>query len=199
MKFSIIIPAFNEESNISSCVANLDNVLKDYDHEIVVVNDGSTDQTGVILRSLKTRIPLKIVDRPLGENGIGKAIKCGIRAADGDYIIIAMADSSDDPRDALRMVQIASTRTVDGVFGTRFSRGGRTVNYPPLKLAMNRLYNRLARFLLKIPHDDLSNAFKMYRKELIKSILIESNGENQGTAIRIKKTKKSGVRTGKRN
>jgi dolichol-phosphate mannosyltransferase len=176
MKFSIIIPAFNEEANISSCIANLYNTLKDYDHEFVVVNDGSTDRTGAILRGLKTRAPLKIIDRPVGDNGIGKAIKCGLRAADGDYVIITMADSSDDPRDALRMIQTASKRDVDGVFGTRFSKGGMLINYPPLKLLVNRLYNHLASALLAIPHDDMSNAFKMYRRRLVQDLDIESDG-----------------------
>ncbi len=176
MKFSIIIPAFNEEANISSCVANLDNTLKDYEHEFVIVNDGSTDQTGAILRGLKTRAPLKIIDRPVGDNGIGKAIKRGLRASDGDYIIITMADSSDDPRDALHMIQIASKRDVDGVFGTRFSKGGKLINYPLLKLLVNRLFNHVASALLEIPHDDMSNAFKMYRRRLIQDLDIESDG-----------------------
>jgi dolichol-phosphate mannosyltransferase len=176
MKFSIIIPAFNEEANISSCVANLDNALKDHDHEFVVVNDGSTDRTGAVLRGLQTRGPLKIIDRPVGDNGIGKAIKSGLRAADGDYLIITMADSSDDPQDALRMVQIACTRDVDGVFGTRFGKGARLINYPPLKLVVNRLYNYLASAVLAIPHDDLSNAFKMYRRELVQGLHVEADG-----------------------
>ena len=176
MKFSIIIPAFNEEANIASCVANLDDALKDHDHEFVVVNDGSTDRTGAVLKGLKTWAPLKIIDRPIRDNGIGKAIKSGLRAADGDYIIITMADSSDDPRDALRMVQIASKKDIDGVFGTRFSKGGKTANYPPLKFLVNRLYNHLASVLLAIPHDDLSNAFKMYRRRLVQDLDIESDG-----------------------
>ncbi len=176
MRFSIVIPAFNEEANISTCIANLDNALKDYDHEFVVVNDGSTDRTGAILRGLKTQAPLRIIDRPVGDNGIGKAIKSGLHAAAGDYIIITMADSSDDPQDALRMIQIASTRDVDGVFGTRFSKGGELINYPPLKRLVNRVYNHLASELLAIPHDDMSNAFKMYRRQLVQDLDIESDG-----------------------
>jgi dolichol-phosphate mannosyltransferase len=176
MKFSIVIPAFNEEANIASCVVNLDNALKDQDHEFVVVNDGSTDRTGAVLRGLKTRASLKIIDRPVGDNGIGKAIKSGLHAGDGDYVIITMADSSDDPRDALRMIQIANKRDVDGVFGTRFSKGGKLVNYPPLKLLVNRLYNHFASALLAIPHDDMSNAFKMYRRRLVQDLDLESDG-----------------------
>ena len=176
MKFSIIIPAFNEEANIASCIVNLDDVLKDYDHEFVVVNDGSTDRTGAVLKGLKKGGLLKIIDRPVGDSGIGKAIKAGILAATGDFIIVAMADSSDDPRDALQMVQIASKSDVDGVYGTRFSKGGKVSNYPPLKRLVNRLYNHLVSVLLAIPHDDMSNAFKMYRRQLLQDLDIESNG-----------------------
>lgn len=176
MKFSIVIPAFNEEANISSCVGNLDDALKDHEHEFVVVNDGSTDRTAVILRGLKTRCPLKIIDRPVGDNGIGKAIKAGLRVASGDFIIITMADSSDDPRDALRMAKIASSRDIDGVFGTRFSNGGKTTNYPPLKLVVNRIYNRFTAVLLGIHHNDLSNAFKMYRRDLVDDLRVDSDG-----------------------
>lgn len=176
MKFSIIIPAFNEEASIASCILALDRMLKDHDHEFVVVNDGSTDRTGVVLDGLKSQFPLEVVDRPVGDNGIGKAIKSGLRAAKGDYIIITMADSSDDAGDALRMVQIACSREVDGVYGTRFAKGGKLVNYPPLKLVVNRIYNHLASLLLGIPHDDLSNAFKMYRRSLVSELDVESDG-----------------------
>ncbi|MEX2681067.1 MAG: glycosyltransferase family 2 protein [Candidatus Sigynarchaeota archaeon] len=176
MKFSIIIPAFNEEANISKCIVDLNNILKSYEYEFVIVNDGSTDRTGAVLKALKTRVPIKIVDRPVGDNGIGKAIKSGLRVAVGEYIIITMADSSDDPRDTLRMIQIASKRDVDGIFGTRFSKGGTIVNYPPLKLLVNRLYNHLVSVLLAIPHDDMSNAFKMYRRQLVQDLDIESDG-----------------------
>ncbi len=175
MKFSIIIPAFNEEKNIEICVRNIFSVLATWDHEIIVVDDGSTDRTAEIVASID--IPsLSLVSRPVGCNAFGKAIKKGIDAATGDYSIIVMADLSEDPLDILKMMRFAVTKRPDAIFGTRFSAQSSITNYPPLKMLFNRIFNILVSLLFKTSYHDMSNAFKMYRRAILNEMQIASDG-----------------------
>lgn len=174
-KLSIVIPAFNEEDNIQLCVRNLHRHVKDIDHEIIVVNDGSTDNTLGALNGIKEKYNLTIINRLKGNNGFGKAIRVGLKSASGDYIVVLMADSSEDPRDIMKMVDKARQGKWDIIIGSRFKRECEVIHYPVLKLIANRLFNYLVSFLFKMPYYDVSNAFKMYKRDFIQSITIESN------------------------
>jgi dolichol-phosphate mannosyltransferase len=165
---SIIIPAHNEEGHIADTVQQLASTLKkaEINFEILVINDNSVDGTEGLLGQIQRDVPeLRYVNntRP---NGFGWAVRRGFAEFHGDTFAIFMADGSDDPKDVVafhRKIQ----EGYDCVFGTRFSRGGRCHHYPFLKLLLNRLANRLIQLLFWTPCDDITNAFKMYRRKVI--------------------------------
>ncbi len=136
-------------------------------HEIVVVDDGSTDRTWLVLQDLRQHLPALRPVQNTGEHGFGRAITFGIRHAKGDAVIIMMADESDDARDAVKYWKLLSEGW-DCVFGSRFIKGGGVIDYPRFKLAMNRTANFFIRTLFRLPLNDVTNAFKAYRMAVIR-------------------------------
>ncbi|MEK6744844.1 MAG: glycosyltransferase family 2 protein [Nitrospirota bacterium] len=165
---SIVIPARDEEGCICATVEHLHVELRlhNIEHEIVVVDDGSTDRTWSLLQGLHERIPqLKPVQNP-GPHGFGRAIIYGLERISGDAVVIMMADESDDHRDVVRYWDELN-KGFDCVFGSRFVKGGGVIDYPWLKLRINRLANTFLRLLFRMKLNDTTNAFKAYRREVI--------------------------------
>jgi dolichol-phosphate mannosyltransferase len=167
-RLSVVVPARDEEGCIASTVEHLhvELRLRDVPHEIVVVDDGSSDGTWAILFALQERIPELRPVRNEGEHGFGRAIICGLDHVAGDAAVIMMADESDDCRDVVRYWEKLNEGW-DCVFGSRFIKGGGVIDYPWVKLQINRLANAFLRFLFNISLNDTTNAFKAYRKSVI--------------------------------
>lgn len=165
---SVVIPARDEEGCIASTVEHLhiELRLREVPHEIVVVDDGSTDRTWEILQTLQERVPtLAPVHNP-GPNGFGRAIIRGLNAMKGDAVVIMMADESDDCRDVVRYWEKLN-EGYDCVFGSRFIKAGGVIDYPKIKLFLNRLANFFLKVLFRIKLNDTTNAFKAYRRVVI--------------------------------
>jgi dolichol-phosphate mannosyltransferase len=168
---SIVIPARDEEGCITSTIEHLDLELRlrDVPHEIVVVDDGSTDRTWSILESLREKVPaLRPIQSP-GPHGFGRAITRGLDAMNGDAVVIMMADESDDCRDVVRYWEELN-RGVDCVFGSRFVKGGGVIDYPWIKYRLNRAANFFIRLMFRHGLNDTTNAFKAYRRTVIDGI-----------------------------
>lgn len=165
---SIVIPAQNEEGCIASTVEHLyvELRLHSIDHEIVVVDDGSEDSTWSVLQGVLPRVPTLHAVQNTGEHGFGRAIAVGFEKSHGDAIVVMMADESDDCRDVVRYWQVLNEGW-DAVFGSRFVRGGRAIDYPWTKLFVNRLSNTFLRLLFRVPLNDFTNAFKAFRRTVI--------------------------------
>ena len=165
---SVILPARDEEGCIASTVEHLhlELTLKEIPHEIVVVDDGSRDGTWQILNKLQEHMPGLLLVRNEGEHGFGRAIVYGIERCHGDAVVIMMADESDDCRDVVRYWQLLNDGW-DCVFGSRFMKGGGVIDYPWLKLRLNRLANLFIRLLFGVKLNDTTNAFKAYRKSTL--------------------------------
>jgi dolichol-phosphate mannosyltransferase len=168
MKLSIVIPAHNEEECVGRTIEDIAVQLKDEGiaYEIILVNDNSTDNTSSIVDGLSKKYTgIKVVNRR-PPAGFGRAIREGLDAATGDIIAIVMADMSDDPKDLVKYFHKIE-EGYDCVFGSRFVKGSKVVDYPPLKLFINRLANAFIQVLFLRRENDITNAFKMYRKEVI--------------------------------
>ncbi|MBV8072713.1 MAG: glycosyltransferase family 2 protein [Acidobacteriaceae bacterium] len=165
---SVVIPARDEEGCIASTVEHLHVELRIHSvpHEIVVVDDGSTDSTWAILQNVRKRIPELKPVLNAGEHGFGRAIICGLDHMSGDAVVIMMADESDDCRDVVRYWELLNEGW-DAVFGSRFLRGGGVIDYPWLKLRVNRLANLFIRMMFRVRLNDTTNAFKAYRTTVI--------------------------------
>lgn len=165
---SVVIPARDEAGCIASTIEHLDLELRLHGiaHEIVVVDDGSTDQTWEILLELKSRLPSVAPVQNKGPKGFGRAIVKGFESISGDAIVVMMADESDDCRDVVRYWN-ALCLGHECVFGSRFVKGGGVIDYPLPKLILNRLANTFLRLLFGVHFNDTTNAFKAYRREVI--------------------------------
>lgn len=169
MKLSIVLPAYNEEGSIEETLRTLYAKLQEehIDHEIVVVNDNSKDNTLRLLSTIQETIPSLVVHTNLGPNGFGYAIRYGLERFQGDCVAIMMSDLSDDPADLVAFYRKMVAENLDCVFGSRFIRGGATYDYPKHKYLINRFANSLIRLLLGMSYNDSTNAFKLYKKNTI--------------------------------
>ncbi len=165
---SVVIPARDEEGRVGATVEHLyvELRLHGIDHEIVVVDDGSTDGTWETLKNAAVRVPTLRAFQNTGEHGFGRAVRFGLEQAQGDAMVVMMADESDDCRDVVRDWE-SLNEGWDAVFGSRFMRGGGVVDYPQHKLILNRLANLFLRMIFRVPLNDFTNAFKAYRRSAI--------------------------------
>jgi len=168
MTLSLVVPARNEAGNIAGTVASLRQHLADaaIDYEIVVVDDGSTDATAAEVSAQGRLDPrVRLVINP-GRHGFGYAVRYGLDHFTGDAVVIMMADGSDDPADIAAYYQILHKKA-ECAFGSRWMAGGRVRAYPRFKRVINRLSNLLISLLFGIDYDDVTNAFKGYRRNVI--------------------------------
>jgi dolichol-phosphate mannosyltransferase len=171
VKYSIVIPAHNEVASIRSTVELLETALAaaGIDYEILVVEDSSTDGTPELLaRMARERSRVRWMRSPY-PNGFGFTVRAGLEAFTGDAVCIVMADGADDPADVVLYYRVLEAG-YDCAFGSRFMPGARVTNYPPLKLVLNRAFNAGIRLLFRHGYNDTTNAFKAYRREVIRNI-----------------------------
>ena len=168
---SVVIPAYNESKSIAATLVSICQSLSahDIDFEIVVVDDHSSDNTADVVELHALHWPQVRVVKNQRMNGFGNAIHTGLDAYTGDAVVIVMADASDEPRDIVtywRKLQ----EGYDCVFGSRFTRGAQVVDYPAYKLALNRIGNSLISAVFGLRYNDMSNAFKAFRRETIDGV-----------------------------
>lgn len=171
MKLSIVIPAHNEEENIGETIRGIIDEMTNekIDYEIIAVDDNSADSTTNVVAELSSKRPnIKIVHRN-PPNGFGRAIREGLMHVEGDAVAIVMGDLSDDPKDIVRCFRKIE-EGYDCVFGSRFIKGGKVKDYPLVKLLINRLANSFIRMIFFIKPNDITNAFKVYKREVITAI-----------------------------
>jgi dolichol-phosphate mannosyltransferase len=163
-----VIPARDEEESLPDTLTEIHLKLtaEGIPHEIVVVDDGSTDRTWQVLQEIRKRIPALVPLKNPGPHGFGRAVAWGLDRMKGDAVVIMMADASDLPEDAVVYWKILN-EGFDCAFGSRFMKGASVHDYPRFKLFVNRLANFLVRVGFNIPLNDTTNAFKAYRRTVI--------------------------------
>jgi dolichol-phosphate mannosyltransferase len=172
MKLSIVIPAYNEEESITETIEKIEEAFEKVkiDHEIFVVNDNSKDNTLGVLAELAKRFPALRYETNTGPNGFGYAVRYGLDRFTGDCVAVMMADLSDSPYDLMKFYTTMLEGNYDCVFGSRFIKGGRVVDYPFIKKMLNRFANNIIRVVMRISYNDTTNAFKLYRRHTIEGI-----------------------------
>lgn len=167
MKFSIIVPAYNEEDVIASTLIELDLALKEkFDYEIIVVDDHCSDKTVEIVQEiLQDNNRIKIVKNEK-KGGFGMAVRCGLENFSGDAVAIYMSDASDSPDDLIHYFEEID-KGAECVFGSRFIKGSKVIDYPKHKFLLNRFVNFVIKLVFRHRYNDTTNAFKCYRKEVI--------------------------------
>jgi dolichol-phosphate mannosyltransferase len=169
--YSVLIPAYNEEENIIPTSRALATALRaeGIPFEILVVNDNSKDHTPEVVLEAQSELPEIRLVHNVPPGGLGRAVRFGLTQFKGDAVAVVMADLSDDPRDVVTCYRKLE-EGYDCAFGSRFMSGGKVSQYPPLKLLFNRIGNAVIRMMFMTRHNDLTNAFKAYRRHVIEEI-----------------------------
>ncbi len=167
MDLSIVISVYNEEESLKELVSWIDNTFKNskYKYEIIIVDDGSTDNSWSVICELSESYPINAISfrRNYGKSA---ALYCGFELAQGKYIATMDADLQDSPQEIPEMISILEKDGLDLISGWKKKRhdGLFTKNIP------SKIYNRTARWVTKIKLHDMNCGLKVYRKEVVKNI-----------------------------
>ncbi|MCC6857572.1 MAG: glycosyltransferase [Bryobacterales bacterium] len=171
---SVVVPCHNEEMNVPRLIGALLEYYDPYIHEIIIVNDNSTDGTAAAaLEAARTEPRVKLINRT-APNGVGRALRDGYRFATGRYILTMDSDFAHIVPE-LRDLFDAVAEGCDGAIGSRFSHESLLVNYPFVKILCNRAFHLLLNLLLPTHVRDISNNLKLYRAEILKNLQIREN------------------------
>jgi dolichol-phosphate mannosyltransferase len=173
-ELSIIIPVYNEPENIGPTLRRISSEVRT-PHEILVVHDFEADTTVPVVRELAAELPA--VRPHLNEIGRGvlNAMKAGIDASTAPLVLITMADGSDEMDRVDEMVRLAQGGAAV-VAGSRYMKGGGQVGGPLLKRLMSRAAGLSLHWFAGVPIHDATNNFKLYRRDFLDSVSIESTG-----------------------
>ncbi len=165
---TIIVPSFKEGKIIEFSIREIINTLKNrIDFEIIVIDDNSNDGTLEKMIALSKSDPSINIYLNSKPKGFGNSLKEGIKKAKGEFVCFFMADQSDDPNDILKYYNQINLGLYDCVFGDRWTKEQNVKGYPKFKFFINRLGNKLLAKIFKIKYTDITNSFKMYRKEVL--------------------------------
>jgi glycosyltransferase involved in cell wall biosynthesis len=170
---SIIVPAHNEESNIRELIEKVESTVT-IRHELIVINDHSTDRTCEIISGLFSKYPALKLMHNNKTPGFANAIITGLDHFKGDAVVPLMGDLSDDPA-TINMMASKIDDGYDVVCGSRYIEGGARIGGSRIKGLLSFLAGWSLHFILGIGTHDITNPFKMYRKKVIDTISPESD------------------------
>jgi glycosyltransferase involved in cell wall biosynthesis len=171
-ELSIVLPVYNEGDAVEPVLRALSAGVRT-SHELVVVYDFDGDTTVPVIARLATEIPgLRGMRNDLGR-GVLNAMNAGISGTTSPYVLISMADGSDEPHVVDQMVALAR-EGADVVSASRYMRGGRQIGGPRLKRLMSRTAGLSLHWLAGVPTHDPTNNFKLYSRRFLDSVTIES-------------------------
>jgi glycosyltransferase involved in cell wall biosynthesis len=170
----VVVPVYYEHEVIGATLEGLERNL-DRTSEILVVYDIEEDPTVAAVREGRARWPrARLVGNDYGRGVVG-ALKTGISRAEGRYIVVFMADMSDEPEVIPRLVAKAD-EGYDMVCASRYMAGGAQIGAPRLKAFLSSMAGRSLHLLTRLPVHDATNSFRLYSRDLVRSVTIESNG-----------------------
>lgn len=171
---SIVIPVFNEPDNIGPTLRRIETEVAT-PHETLVVYDFDADTTVPVVRQLQPALTaVRLVRNELG-HGVLNAMRAGIASSTAPLVLITMADGSDEVDRVDEMVGLANGGAVV-VAGSRYMRGGRQIGGPVLKRALSRAAGLSLHWFGRVPIHDSTSNFKLYRRDFLDSVIIESSG-----------------------
>jgi len=169
---SVVIPVYNERNFVAELVSRV--LAEDYDMEVLLIDDGSTDGSREIIAGLAEQHPQVHVQLHEANQGKGAALRTGFRSARGDFILIQDADLEYDPRDYGKLLEPLLDGRADVVFGSRFLGGPhRVLNYH--HYLANRFLTMLSNILTGLNLTDMETCYKAFRREVIDDMRLRQN------------------------
>jgi glycosyltransferase involved in cell wall biosynthesis len=169
---SVVVPVYNEGESVAPVLRSLDAAIG-VPHEILVVYDFDGDTTVPVIRRLETELPALRGHRNDIGRGVLNAMKSGIAASSGRFVLVSMADGSDDHAVIDSMVALAESGA-DVVSASRYMKGGHQFGGPPLKRLMSRTAGLTLHWFGGVATHDPTNNFKLYSRRFLDSVAIES-------------------------
>lgn len=180
MDLSIVIPMFNEAENVENTILRVEESLSSFkgEYEIITVNDGSTDNTKEILEKVAYQNSrVKVISYPKNM-GRGMALRKGFQESRGEIIVSIDADLSYDPKYILTLVEaLHKDPQIDFVLASPYMPGGGVKDVPTLRLWISRLGNKILRLAMPNRIHTSTGIFRAYRKKVLDSIELESDGK----------------------
>lgn len=173
-KVSFVVPCHNEDMNVPVLIKRLYDLYGKYIFEIIIVDDNSTDRTAEVTEEMAMQYKHIRLIRRSPPTGVGRALRDGLNQANGEYVVIMDSDFQHIISEMRDLFDVLNTG-VDVVVGSRFSRESVLINYAFTKIIANRAFHFLANLLLGKRFRDISNNLKIFRREVIKKISIESD------------------------
>ena len=183
---SVVIPVYNEGENVLPTLRGLYRSVHTRPFEVLVVHDFDQDATVPVVERLAPEMPGLRLHRNRVGRGVLNALKSGLGAAEAPYVLVMMADGSDEPEIVDRMVDLARAGA-DVVSGSRYMTGGRQVGGPLVKKTLSRLAGLSLHWVGGIPTHDSTSNFRLYSRRLLDSVTIESGaGFELGLELTVK-------------
>src|SRR3989338_3912337 len=171
---SIIIPVYNEQDTVEEVVRRVNGSLEKFEKEVIVVDDGSRDRTGIILDTLRHQNQIKLI-RHSTNRGKGEAIKSALREATGEITIIQDADLEYVPSDLPLLIRTLVEGTLTVVYGSRNLLAGNRRGYRPF-LWGGKLLSLVASILFNQKLTDINTGYKVFRTDFLRSLNLTSSG-----------------------
>jgi glycosyltransferase involved in cell wall biosynthesis len=174
LALSIVVPVYNEAENITPVLRNLVGAVKATPYEVLIVYDFDADTTVPVVQRLLPEMPqLRLQHNDLGR-GVLNAIRKGFQVAHAPFVLVMMADGSDEP-DAIDPMLTRARAGADVVAGSRYVKGGGQQGGPLLKRTMSRAAGLSLHMLGRLPIHDATSNFRMYSRRLLDAVTIESS------------------------
>ena len=172
----VIIPTYNEKENIENIIRAVFGLEKVF--HILVIEDGSPDGTGAIVKSLQAEFPerLFVIERK-GKQGLGTAYITGFKWAiehKYDYVFEMDADFSHNPDDLPRLYNACANEGADVAIGSRYISGVNVVNWPMGRVLMSYFASKYVRIITGLPIHDTTAGFKCYRRKVLETIGLDN-------------------------
>lgn len=175
MEKLVIIPTYNERENISGIVSAILNLKRDY--HVLVIDDGSPDGTASLVRELQSMHPHELfLEERKGKSGLGTAYIHGFKwalARNYKYIFEMDADFSHNPVDLDRLYDACHTGRADVAIGSRYVKGGGTVNWPRNRIWLSKGGSLYTRIITLMPVKDTTAGFMCYKKEVLEAMNLD--------------------------
>lgn len=174
---SVVSPMFNEEANIASTVEVIEKVMAEVGKpwELILVNDGSTDNTHEVAEKICSEKPYARLLSYSPNRGRGRALRTGFAEAKGRFIITIESDLSWDASLMTDMLRILEADETDVVLASPYAKGGRTEGVPPARLLISRLGNIILNVVVPGNFRMVTQMFRGYRREVIDALELESD------------------------
>ncbi len=172
MLLSIVIPVYNEKNTVSDIIKKIDSLPTSLNRELIIVDDGSTDGTREILKSLESRSDVKLIYKE-SNSGKGDSLKLGFKNSKGDYVIVQDADLEYEPEDYFKLLEAIDGKDNTIIYGSRFM--GHYEEMSPLHYYGNKFLTLITNILYGVELSDMETCYKLFPGSFIRSLNLKAN------------------------